>query len=110
MADSSRARAHVTPPSFIRPRPPVTGESTQLVPDAQVHLWCHLPALLTIKDVIRESGMSKTVVFTKLKTGEIRSITPHGRSRRIPLDWFIEWIEEHKTNAVRATDLAEAAR
>lgn len=85
----------------------VTSMSAVRVSSQNDHIsrhYGHLPALLTVKDVIRESGLSKTTVFSKIKSGEIKSILPTPKTRRVPLPWFVEWIEQCMAHAASQAD------
>ncbi|MFD8556649.1 helix-turn-helix transcriptional regulator [Streptosporangium canum] len=55
--------------------------------------------LLDYKDVIRETGLGKTTIFAKLKTGELRSVKIGPKTRRVPREWLDEWLEKLKTEA-----------
>ncbi|MGW4641829.1 hypothetical protein ACWEN6_25145 [Sphaerisporangium sp. NPDC004334] len=63
--------------------------------------YAHLPALMKVSDVQRESGLSKTTVFAELKSGRLKSVLPTPKTRRIPREWFVEWLETLMADARR---------
>lgn len=93
--DSTCARRHnETPfPDAAQVRP--VGVSPQI----DLGKYAHLPALMRVRDVMAETKLSKGTIFSALRSGRLKSVQPTPRSRRIPVEWFAEWIEEMKAEA-----------
>lgn len=55
--------------------------------------------LLDEKDFRSETGLGKTTFYSLIKSGELRSIKIGPKTRRVPREWFEEWLEALKTDA-----------
>lgn len=56
--------------------------------------------LLDWKYISEDTGLKKTAVFALLKSGALRSIKIGPRTRRVPVEWYEEWLESLKATAV----------
>ena len=51
-----------------------------------------LPTILTIKEVIYFSRLSRTTIWKAIKRGKLKKCPNTGRAVRIPRDAFCEWL------------------
>lgn len=70
--------------------------------------YSHLPRLMTPKLVQQESRLSKGTINKAIQSGRLRSIKPTPRSRRIPVEYFAEWIAAMKADAAAVDAQADA--
>lgn len=78
-------------------------------PQIDLSKYAHLPALMKVSDVMRESSLSKGVIFRELKSGRLKSVTPTPRARRIPVEYFAQWVELLKAEAAGAAHRSRSA-
>lgn len=55
--------------------------------------------LLDEKDFRSVTGLGKTTFYSLIKSGELRSIKIGPKTRRVPREWFEEWLEGLKADA-----------
>jgi excisionase family DNA binding protein len=55
--------------------------------------------LLDEKDFRSETGLGKTMFYSLIKSGELRSIKIGPKTRRVPREWFEEWLQRLKADA-----------
>lgn len=97
--DSTCARTHIeTPFPDAAPVRPVgvSPQSDQIAIDLSA--YAHLPRLLTPKRVQQESSLSKGTINRAIQSGELGSIKPTPRCRRIPVEDFARWIARMKAS------------
>lgn len=93
--DSTCARVLVeTPFPDAAPVRPVAGSHP-----IDLTVYAHLPRLMTPKQVEEESNLSKPVINRAIQSGALKSIKPTKRARRIPVEWYAEWIAAMKAEA-----------
>ncbi|KAB8196226.1 hypothetical protein FH608_005470 [Nonomuraea phyllanthi] len=56
--------------------------------------------LLDWKFIAEDAGIGKTQVFALLKSGELRSVKIGPKTRRVPREWYEEWLESLKATAI----------
>jgi excisionase family DNA binding protein len=54
---------------------------------------------MTPKRVQQESSLSKGTINRAIQSGELKSVKPTPRARRIPVEAFAEWIARMKAQA-----------
>lgn len=99
VAESSRADQITVNPSedALPPRP------VAVSPPIDLSIYVHLPRLMTPKQVEEESNLSKPVINRAIQSGALKSIKPTKRARRIPVEWYAEWIAAMKAEAASAS-------
>lgn len=90
--DSTRTHADLEHPLSDAVDMRRVGVSSQI----DLSAYSHLPRLLTPKQVERESGLSKGTINKAIQSGRLKSIKPTVRARRIPVEYFAEWVAAMK--------------
>lgn len=94
----AQARMGTTFPDAAPVRPVGVSPRTAQI-EIDLSIYNHLPRLMTLKLVQQEAHLSKGTVNKAIQSGRLKSVKPTPRSRRVPVEYFAEWIAAMKAES-----------